>query len=199
MNAVFYRVYGLDGAFQSKNAFDNNDLAIGRTNANWVPPPSTVADIKRYLGIAEMLVDDVKLELYSADSAAPLDDELILSVSSGVGPGTSVEEALKLKIVPKRPTPTVQTMAQPISSPRKRSFNLCSDMCLQGPRISFSPEAEIARLSIITFREEESRDGHQPKLRALRGSLHSPLCCVFLCVSSDSILTSWKTRVQHEG
>lgn len=100
-------MYNEDGAVQSKRWFDGADLSVGRTNANWVAPPSTVASIKRFLFKEEALDDSVTLQLF-ADSAAPLEDGRILPLMTGSGPGSSTAEALGLKILQKRPTLSVQ-------------------------------------------------------------------------------------------
>ncbi|KAF7967216.1 hypothetical protein HWV62_35144 [Athelia sp. TMB] len=109
---LYYRVYNEDGAVQSKRWFDGADLSVGRTNANWVAPPSTVASIKRFLFKEEALDDSVTLQLF-ADSAAPLEDGRILPLMTGSGPGSSTAEALGLKILQKRPALSVQAAAQP--------------------------------------------------------------------------------------
>ncbi|KZP12587.1 hypothetical protein FIBSPDRAFT_836078 [Athelia psychrophila] len=118
----YYRVYGEVGAVQSKYPFDTTDLAMGCANANWVAPPSTAANIKRFLSTLEGLDDTVLLELYSgATSTAPLEDGRIIPISTGVGPGSSIEDPLMLKILQNGPAPTVPAQVSPPALEAQRS------------------------------------------------------------------------------
>ncbi|KAJ6512341.1 hypothetical protein DFH09DRAFT_1197249 [Mycena vulgaris] len=54
---VYYRVYGLDGPIRPKGEYGGSHPFIGRIKATSVPPPHTVASLKRALVQAEDLPD----------------------------------------------------------------------------------------------------------------------------------------------
>ncbi|KAJ6461843.1 hypothetical protein C8R47DRAFT_1159088 [Mycena vitilis] len=54
---VYYRVYTKDGAIPSKSAFNPSDPFVGRIAARSVPPPRSVAAVKRCITHAEAISD----------------------------------------------------------------------------------------------------------------------------------------------
>ncbi|KAJ6626622.1 hypothetical protein B0H10DRAFT_1997879 [Mycena sp. CBHHK59/15] len=58
---VYYRVYALDGVIPSKTGFNAGNPFLGRIKATSVPPPHTVASLKRCLAQAENLPDPMNL------------------------------------------------------------------------------------------------------------------------------------------
>ncbi|KAJ7093389.1 hypothetical protein B0H15DRAFT_832147 [Mycena belliarum] len=54
---IYYRPYSLDGAIPSKRAFEGGRLCIGRLRTTAVPPPHTVAALKRALLHVEEIAD----------------------------------------------------------------------------------------------------------------------------------------------
>jgi hypothetical protein len=87
---LYYRVYTQDGAVQSKNSVYPDDVSLGRTNANLVAPPHTVASIKRHLSRVEDIAGYACIKLFcDTSSAEPLDDNSIIPILTGAGPGST--------------------------------------------------------------------------------------------------------------
>lgn len=62
----------------------------GRTNANLVAPPHTVASIKRHLSRVEDIAGYACIKLFcDTSSAEPLDDNSIIPILTGAGPGST--------------------------------------------------------------------------------------------------------------
>jgi hypothetical protein len=55
--SVYYRPYCLDGAIPSKRAYPGGSPFVGRIKATSIPPPHSVASLKRALVQAEELPD----------------------------------------------------------------------------------------------------------------------------------------------
>lgn len=99
--SVYYRVYGEHGAIQPRTRFDDEDLSIGRVKAVCIPPLCSVASLKSILSKAEHLNAGTAMLLYrDASYSSPLPNDRILSFSSELGPGRSIEEPLALKLLP---------------------------------------------------------------------------------------------------
>lgn len=98
---VYYRVYGEHGAIQPRTRFDSDDLSIGRIKAVCISPLCPVSTLKSILSKAEYLNVGVAMLLYrDASYSSPLPNDRVLSFSTELGPGRSIEEPLALKLLP---------------------------------------------------------------------------------------------------
>jgi hypothetical protein len=94
-------VYTHDGAVQSKHPVYPDDGSLGRINANWITPPHTAASIKRYLSKEEQIAENMCTSLFSEiSSPSSLDDNVLMPILTGAGPGSSPGEPLALVINP---------------------------------------------------------------------------------------------------
>jgi hypothetical protein len=56
-SSVYYRVYKIQGATQSKQPADPSDLTVGYINVDSITPPHTAASVKRCIAKSEGLED----------------------------------------------------------------------------------------------------------------------------------------------
>jgi hypothetical protein len=75
---VYYRVYDEDGESPSKTSFDHSEPCLGRIDAVAVPPPHTVASLKRCIIQAEIF-SNRDLQLFEED-----DGETIMNDSNTI-------------------------------------------------------------------------------------------------------------------
>jgi hypothetical protein len=95
--AVYYRVYTEDEAVPCTQPFDPSNPYLGRIDANLVPPPHTVASIKRSLSRVEKIADHTRTRLFTLTSTTrPLDNEEHLAILAGTGPGSTPRQPLAL-------------------------------------------------------------------------------------------------------
>jgi hypothetical protein len=73
-------------------------LRIGRISAYWIPPPHTVASIKRYLCQEEGLGIQPRMNLFSDMSLPALPDDDLIPILDGCGAGTNSEQPLTLVV-----------------------------------------------------------------------------------------------------
>ncbi|KAJ7676604.1 hypothetical protein DFH06DRAFT_1291581 [Mycena polygramma] len=94
---VYYRMYTMDGAIPAKSAFDASNHFVGRIPARSVPPPLSVASVKRCVAHTEGLSDPegLRTDLYqnmAAKSAMETTARLDIwegSNNPGNSPGTA--------------------------------------------------------------------------------------------------------------
>lgn len=94
---VYYRVYDEGGEFSSKTSFDHSEPCLGRIDAVAVPPPHTVASLKRCLIQAEKYAN-FEFQLFEED-----DEETMLTDSDAIAlhadtyfPGSSDDNPITL-------------------------------------------------------------------------------------------------------
>lgn len=109
--SVYYRLFAADiGAIPSKHALKADDRSLSRINIDWVPPPGTAGDYRRYICHREQIHPSrvvmfmFKPQLASGRGGWQLvsDAELIgdpnLDVGEGAGQGATPEMPLKLVV-----------------------------------------------------------------------------------------------------
>ena len=74
MTSVHYRVFDNNGEATSKTSFDETDTALGRIDVLSIPPPYSVASLKRRLIKAEEISDPNPQLFEDEDSKAAMDD-----------------------------------------------------------------------------------------------------------------------------
>jgi hypothetical protein len=74
MMSVHYRVYNNNGEATSKTSFDETDTAVGRIDILSIPPPYSVASLKRRLRKAEEISDPDPQLFEDEDSKTAMND-----------------------------------------------------------------------------------------------------------------------------
>ncbi|KAJ7916023.1 hypothetical protein B0H13DRAFT_1998694 [Mycena leptocephala] len=147
---IYYRVYTRDGAIPSKTAVDPRSPFMGRVIARSVPPPHTVASLKRRLVSAENISDPVGLRtvLYlNAVAQAPMNDTTKVKI---VGPspdisGATPETAFALALVEELTVEEVAKVSVMLSTaetredPRYLYYHLYTQSGEDTSRVSFNP------------------------------------------------------------
>lgn len=95
------------------------NLNLGCVKAYYVTPPHTVASIKRYIRKVESIPDQSVFDLYmDSQSREPLNDDELVPIMTGTGPGSDPREPLALVITVQAPIAkpsSIMAEADPIS------------------------------------------------------------------------------------
>ena len=94
---VYYRVYDEDGESSSKTSFDQSEPCLGRINIVAVPPPHTVASLKRCLIQAEKIANP-EVQLFEDDDGETMmnDSDAIALHADTCFPGSSEDNPIAL-------------------------------------------------------------------------------------------------------
>lgn len=80
--SVHYRVYDNNGEATSKTSFDETDTALGRIDVLSIPPPYSVASLRRRLVKAEEISDPNPQLFEDEDSTTAMNDGDAISLSA---------------------------------------------------------------------------------------------------------------------
>jgi len=94
---AYYRVYDEDGESPSKTSFDHSEPCLGRIDTLSVPPPHTVASLKRCLIQAEKFANR-ELQLFEEDDGETMmnDSDAIALHADTYFPGSSEDNPIAL-------------------------------------------------------------------------------------------------------
>ena len=95
---VFYRVYSEESAIRSKHRVSPDDVALARINADAIPPPHTVASIRRYLCSQEGFDPEGSTLFLKRSDAVAAEDLMLVPILRGVGSGSSIDQPLALVV-----------------------------------------------------------------------------------------------------
>ncbi|KAJ7064570.1 hypothetical protein C8F01DRAFT_1021249 [Mycena amicta] len=179
---VYYRVYHPSGALPCHTAF-SSDPFLGRLRARSIPPPHTVATLKRCMRAAEGYDEDIDwlLALYDGYALEAMLDGTRMAILSGTGGnGMGVETALVLLLpdsVPARSTPSGWT------APSQQMLNAF------GPFVYYRLYTQTNEdTSILALSPSEPSLGRISTIRiAPPYTLHSLLRCVASPSAEDKL------------
>jgi hypothetical protein len=125
--SVHYRLYDNNGEATSKTSFDETDSALGRIDVLSIPPPYSVASLKRRLIKAEEICDHNPRLFEDEDSKTAMNDEDTITLCAKSYPG--VTEAEPIAVVYKAQNIVrVSPPPQPASSlKRLKATTSCSE------------------------------------------------------------------------
>ncbi|KIJ91760.1 hypothetical protein K443DRAFT_653132 [Laccaria amethystina LaAM-08-1] len=93
---VHYRVFDDNGEATSKTSFDETDTALGRIDVLSIPPPYSVASLKRRLVIAEEITDHNSQLFEDEDSRTAMNDGDAIALCTKSYPGITEDEPIAI-------------------------------------------------------------------------------------------------------
>ncbi|EDR08941.1 uncharacterized protein LACBIDRAFT_296556 [Laccaria bicolor S238N-H82] len=93
---VHYRVYDNNGDATSKTSFDETDTALGRVDVLSIPPPYSVASLKRRLIKAEAIRDPNPQLFEDEDSMTAMNDGDAITLRAKSYPGITEDEPIAI-------------------------------------------------------------------------------------------------------
>ena len=93
---VHYRVYDNNGEVTSKTSFDETDTALGRVDVLSIPPPYSVASLKRRLTKAEEISDPNPQLFEDEDSKTAMNDGDAITLCAKSFPGITEDEPIAI-------------------------------------------------------------------------------------------------------
>jgi hypothetical protein len=96
LTSVHYRVFDDNGEATSKTSFDETDTALGRIDVLSIPPPYSVASLKRRLVIAEEITDHNSQLFEDEDSRTAMNDGDAIALCTKSYPGITEDEPIAI-------------------------------------------------------------------------------------------------------
>ena len=96
MTSVHYRVYDNNGEVTSKTSFDETDTALGRIDVFSIPPPYSVASLKRRLIKAEEISDPNPQLFEDEDSKTAMNDGDAIALCAKSYPGITEDDPIAI-------------------------------------------------------------------------------------------------------
>ena len=96
MTSVHYRVFDNNGEATSKTSFDETDTALGRIDVISIPPPYSVASLKRRLIKVEEISDHNPQLFEDEDSKTAMNDGDAITLCAKSYPGITEDEPIAI-------------------------------------------------------------------------------------------------------